>query len=250
MARTSGVGRLRDSLRTRAEPTRHRAFERRAFCSVQKIISSSLLSRLLAPLRWQVPAQMHFRSKGQGSTRFEPSGRHPTADRAPSTAWLAAQEAFSAPKPVPIEHVVVVERKESLLPAPTPSLEPPATVATPVPAAKAARVFRVVSQAADAGVQPEVSDVQTDETSQARAALATSAAPAVRQRVRRLHPSRQPGPVMHIVQAERPSTARAEAPPTRHLSHREQAGVLQVLMGELAAVLDDAVRARAFRFED
>ena len=192
---------------------------------------------------------MHIRSKAQSvhhRPNAQPRDRADRSDRAPSTAWLAAQEAFSAPRPVAAEPALVVVRKGRASEA-----EPLADVApsaAPEPAERAARVFRVVGAAT--ALAATASSAGTAETSPlaAPAAAPLTATPArPRQRRRRVDVHKDPGPVLHIVQAPHVATQRAADPAQAGMSRGEEIVALQALMKQLDEVFDAISQARAFR---
>ena len=192
---------------------------------------------------------MHIRSKAQSvhhRPNAQPRDRADRSDRAPSTAWLAAQEAFSAPRPVAAEPALVVVRKGRASEA-----EPPlyvASSAAPVPAERPARVFRVVGAAT--AVSATASSAGAAETNPlASPAFAPQAATAVRarQRRRRVDVHKDPGPVLHIVQAPRVASQPAADPAQAGMSRGEEIAALQALMKQLDEVFAAISQARAFR---
>lgn len=178
---------------------------------------------------------MHFRSKAHDSPR---SKRHEPADRMPSTAWLAAQEAFSAPKPAQAEPAVVVVRK---IRAPSMGLGADAATAAAVAQEnldRPARVFLVVPEPAEHVAAAPLQDSPP---------AAEPVPPAPRQR-RRLHADKRPGPVLHITQPTPLQAAREVAPPPRGPSVSDQIASLQALMADVNVMFDHIQRARALHF--
>ena len=188
---------------------------------------------------------MHIRSKAQSVNhrptaqpreRADRTDRTDRTDRAPSSAWLAAQEAFSAPRPVAAEPALVVVRKGRATEA-EPSADA-ACGAAPAPAERPARVFRVVGAAT--GLSAKASSASAAETS-------PRGVPArARQRRRRVDVHKDPGPVLHILQAPRVAAQRAAEPPQTGMSPGEEIAALQVLMRQLDEVFGAISQARAF----
>jgi len=207
----------------------------------RKIIRHShpLLLARTAPAQ---TSQMHFRSKEQAARARQTSNPREHKPRMPSTAWLAAQDAFSAPRPVPAaEPALVVVRRGR---APEPELQGLASPAAtqPVLADRPARVFRVVTApAADAG--PALPPPELPLAPAAAPAVATQA-----RRRRRVDLDKRPGPVQHIVHATRAPVESVVAAPVRSLSPGEEIAALQAMMARLNAVFDEIGAARAFHF--
>lgn len=196
---------------------------------------------------------MHFRSKAPAAPGRHPSRRRDPADRVPSTAWLAAQEAFSAPRPTPQDApagpaVVVVRKARAPVPpagpgevpdgrpapAPTPALGPAAALEKPV------RVFRVVTVPVPV---PAPADVVVPALPVAAApAAAAATAPTRRRRRASVAPEKQPGPVLRIVQPVVPPV-----PAVPRLTPAEELASLRQLMARLEEVLRDIQQARAWR---
>lgn len=169
------------------------------------------------------------------------------ADGPPSTAWLAAQEAFSAPRPAAVEPALVVVRK-GRAPELVSQADVPSAIAVTVAAVeRPARVFRVVAEAAF-GTAAAVDTALVDAAgAMPEARTAASAAPA-RRRKRRLDLHKHPGPVTHILQLAAAPTE-SETPP-HSLSPGEEIAAMQAAMSHVDAVFDEISRARAFRFVD
>ena len=207
---------------------------------------------------------MHFRNKAPAAYPNRRPTRHDTAARVPSTAWLAAQEAFSAPPPAQAEPAVVTVRR-----AWNPAHNSHATAAagpgeTPSHPERPARVFLVASDnnpapnpapspAAETGAAPLLAVVRRAGTDAGAPVQPTTPRPAERRaqrQRRRLHADKLPGPVRLITQPMQAQAARPQAPPAPGPSAGEQLRALKAAMAELKAVFDAIQRARALRFLD
>jgi hypothetical protein len=189
---------------------------------------------------------MHFRSKAPAAPGRHPSRRRDPADRVPSTAWLAAQEAFSAPRSTPLDQpaVVVVRKPRAPVPPAVPG-EAHASTASAVPGPvavheKPVRVFRVVTVPVPTPAPAEAAPVAP-----AAAVAAPVVAAAPRRRRRSVAPDKQPGPVLRIVQPPAPAV-----PAAPRMSPREELASLRRLMARLDEVLRDIQQARAWRCVD
>lgn len=224
---------------------------------------------------------MHFRNKQQAANPSHRPKRSDSGARVPSTAWLAAQAAFSREEPATAEPAaqdaaevgvrrswsptVLASAGASASASTTTALSAfsgmPARVLTPadavLPPGKPARVFLVVP------------DVAATATAAAAHALAGAepgnppsprefgqwppedAAPVARQRRQRrqLRADKLPGPVRHVTHA----IVQVPVVPPRPLevlSFGEQVTSLQTLMTQLNAVFDSIQQARTFQFPD
>ncbi len=200
---------------------------------------------------------MQFRTKLQAANDRHMPKHRDRADRPPSTAWLAAQEAFSAPRPVAAEPALVVLRKgraaEPARPAgakPTVAaearrgerpVEPPAERPAEQPVERPARVFRVVTAAADVVLTSGPGTTPL-------AASSAAPGPTLPRRKRRVDVLKHPGPVRHIVQALPARAVMAAEPPPLSLSSGEAIARLWAEMAGLDAVFSEIHRARSFRF--
>lgn len=181
---------------------------------------------------------MQFHSKGPTTAGRHPARRPNPADRPPSTAWLAAQEAFSAPRPTAANSPVVVVRRASaqdLMESTGISADGP----KPVAAARPARVFRVVGGTA-MKADPQSTSPATD-----TAPPPLETVPVKRNR--RASPDRRPGPVKLIVQASSTPSDSPVASPAPGKSHGEQLHVLKTMMASLDAMLSEIMTARRIR---
>jgi hypothetical protein len=192
---------------------------------------------------------MHFRSKAQQGHR---SKHHEPADRMPSTAWLAAQAAFSAPQPVQAQPAVVVVHKSKpaamgwgadqtdAADAADAASSASAAAGAPEYLERPARVFLVApAPAGDSAAAPL----------QDRAPAAEKAPPAVALRPRRrLHADKRPGPVLHITQPTPERAARDVSAAPRGPTIGEQIASLQAMVAEVNTVLEHIQRARGLQF--
>lgn len=185
---------------------------------------------------------MQFRSKGPATTGRHSPRRPPAADRPPSTAWLAAQEAFSAPKPTAASLPVVVVRRARAQ-EPLDAAGSRAEAPTPAAQMRPARVFRVVGGTAfEAGP-----DAAAPAEAMAPSASETSPSP---RRKRRADTGRRPGPVKIIVEAPSAQVQGPVEAPAGPVSHQAQLETLAAMMGALDAVLGEIAHARGRVFLD
>lgn len=217
---------------------------------------------------------MHFRSKAPAAYPSHRPTRQDTAARVPSTAWLAAQEAFSALPPVTAEPAVVTVRK-TWNPSGDADTGAASAAETPLRSDRPARVFLVASETSPitrpitrpttspstdattgpaAAAAPRLAVVPQGEAAGPEQALAPAAEARRAQRPRRRrHADQLPGPVVLITQprpeqAQRPLAP--QAPQLPSLSTAEQLQALKAAMAQLNAVFDDIQRASALRFLD
>ena len=199
-----------------------------------------------------VPAQaqqMHIRSKAQAAHQrpmSNPRDRANGADRAPSTAWLAAQEAFSAPRPAAEEPALVVLRR-GRSPELVLHVDASSAATTSLPADRPVRVFRVVSLTAPLAVVAGPAAEAGFAAPRPVAPKAVWSAPAPRGR-RRVDADRHPGPVRHILQSRPVPMESAPEAPGRSMSPNEEIAALRAMMARLDALFGAIGRARAFRF--
>lgn len=246
---------------------------------LRKIIAHSYfhLPASYSPAR---TSDMHFRSKAQAAPQDHRPHRRTASERVPSTAWLAAQAAFSAPEPAEAE-AALVNVRAFVVPAVAALATPRLATDTPLRPERPARVFLVPSDTpsategnADDGSKPPpaAGAQQTAETTAeippatAPGGPDTQAQPAAHKPTprprRRVHADKLPGPVLHIT---RPQQTQAQAParaPARaaaqdplpaalgSMSAGEQIHTLQALMAPVHAVFDDILKARALHFVD
>jgi hypothetical protein len=184
-------------------------------------------------------ADMHFHNKGRTNAGHR-ERQHKPSDRPPSTAWLAAQEAFAAPRPAASNASVVVVRRASapdLIEVAHAHVGAP-TAAVPI---RPARVFRVIS-GPTVGTAPKPADCSAGT---APAPLDTPPP----KRNRRANPERRPGPVKLIVNASVPTLRGLDAPPARGEFYGEQVDALRAMMTSLDGIFTDIMAARRLRFE-
>ncbi len=205
----------------------------------QNIIRLHTIHPRLRAKRVGTCIQMQFRSTAKAGMHSDFHHRAPqevarsTPNSAPpSTAWLAAQQAFLSHRPAPAAEPVVTVRRGRALALAVPSADE-AQAATPAPemANKPARIFRITSAVADSNA----------------ALQARSAQPSLQtgfdlSRQGRIASNKRPGPVLRIVPAA-PAVAEPEAQ-----TQKESVGALREMLAEIDAILEDIKAARAFRF--
>ena len=171
--------------------------------------------------------------------------RQNAADGPPSTAWLAAQQAFSEPRPASAEQPQVLVRKGRAPVvhafAAAPAVAPAAATPMAVSHNKPARVFRVVSAPA---VPPLAAAAEQAAASEPGIAQVQADVP----RRRRTAAYKRPGPVLHIVH-ELPAPVPSPAAQAQQLP-QHQLRTLVEMLARVDAVLGDIRRARSFQFDD
>jgi hypothetical protein len=163
---------------------------------------------------------MPFRSTAQPGTHSETP---------PSSAWLAAQQAFSAHCPVTAAEPVIIVRRARALSADG-AHEVAAATPPPKVASKTARIFRIAMARVDSA-EPELHAAPSK----------TSELP----RKTRIAVDKRPGPVLRIVHQLPAVMAEPEAPMPNGGMAR-----LREMMAEIDAIFSDIKAAQALRFLD
>jgi hypothetical protein len=163
---------------------------------------------------------MPFRSTAQPGTQSETP---------PSSAWLAAQQAFSAHQPATAAEPVIIVRRARAFSADTADkaagATPPSTVAS-----KTARIFRITPSRADAA-EPDLQAARQMSSELPRKA--------------RIAIDKRPGPVLRIVHQLPTAMAEPEAPmPNGGMA------TLRAMMAEIDAIFSDIQAAQDLRFLD
>lgn len=173
-----------------------------------------------------------------------------SAPTPPSTAWAAAQQAFSHREQGPADKPVVIVRKGRVMVAAAAAPDGAQTVAPrPVPADKPARVFRVAAAWAVSDPAGGFEDVEPALQADPRAAADTPRS-THNTRKRRVVLEKRPGPVLSIVHALPALEAQAPVPDQVPMLPLDDVGAVIEMFASVDAILDDIKRARAFRFVD
>ena len=165
----------------------------------------------------------------------QPLRQRPSPSSAPSTAWLEAQAAFSAPRPAPALAAVVTVRKGRALEARREGVAPASTECLAEP--RRSRVFLVANSA-----RSDAADGPGDASAQRLAPLAAGQAPATsRQRTRAARQSSKSSVV--TIQRFAAVTKSEQA-----MSYLDQIEHIEELMDALTSIVNDTLRARDLRF--
>lgn len=186
--------------------------------------------------------QFHSRTQPVNTPDHPDSARLEAAHALPSTAWLAAQQAFSERQRAPADQPVVIVRKGRVVAlSAAQAAEPQA--ATLAPAGKPARVFRIVS--ASAASNPAMQAEPSEPAWQGAAARGGDMP-----RKKRVAIDRRPGPVLRIVHQLPAMDAGPGIPDEASTMPKYRVSELFEMLAGVDAILDDIRFARSLQFVD